>query len=185
MSATRDVMVSVPSKEVLSKHIKRATSSTALWSESLDTPGIVPRHLLRSASASFPIFEVIQRILRRLGLNGTIGDLEKVLALVGFYNAVKPAYNCLKDFFWWACTAQITISESDPVAKEVLAWMGAEVKYNSHARRAMLVTGNSIDVEDSFTKFSLQLQQRGPTRVQNRIEEKPTCLPSIGTRMFW
>ena len=84
--------------------------------------------------------EVIQRLLYRLKPSG-VGDLEKILALVGLYQAAQPVYKHLKGLFIWAFTVQVTIPETDPVAREVLAWMGAEVILNSHTRSAMLVTG--------------------------------------------
>jgi chaperone BCS1 len=111
--------------------------ASQLWPEPLDTPGLIPRHLKRSATGQFPILEVIQRLLYRLKPSG-VGDLEKILALVGLYQAAQPVYKHLKGLFIWAFTVQVTIPETDPVAREVLAWMGAEVILNSHTRSAML-----------------------------------------------
>ena len=125
-----------------------AGNSTQLWSESLETPGLVPQHLKRAARGQFPILEVIQRLLYRLKPSG--GDLEKVLALIGLYQAARPVYTHLKDFLVWAFTVQLAIPETDPVAKEVLAWMGSKVILNSHTRSAMLVTGGMQDANDDF-----------------------------------
>jgi chaperone BCS1 len=158
---------------------------TAVWPESLDTPGIIPRHVMRAVSEALPIFEVLQRALRRLGLHGTTGELEKVVALIGFYKAVKPVYNYLKSFFWWAFTSHVTISEHDPAAKEVLAWMGAEGTHNSHTRQAVLVTssagtGNAGSTEEAYLRLL-----SGSDITSGRGDRKSACLPTIGTRLFW
>ena len=152
-----------------------------LWPESLDTPGYIPRHMKRSATASFPILEVIQRLLYRLKPSG--GDLEKILALIGLYQAVRPVYGHLKDFCIWAFTVRVTIPENDPVAKEVLAWMGSEVILNSRTRSAMLVTGGMQDANDDFHRR--MMMARGPGVGIDRADDEVLCLPPIGTRLFW
>ncbi|KAJ4364989.1 hypothetical protein N0V83_008605 [Neocucurbitaria cava] len=134
----------------------------------------------RSATASFPILEVIQRLLYRLKPSG--GDLEKILALIGLYQAVRPVYGHLKDFCIWACTVQVTIPENDPVAKEVLAWMGSKVILNSRTRNAMLVTGGMQDPNDDFHR---RMIMRGPGAIEKRVDDEVLCLPPIGTRLFW
>jgi chaperone BCS1 len=95
-----------------------ARASNELWAEPLDTPGVIPHHLTRSAAASSPLLEILQRILYRLRPTGT-GDLERALALLALYQAIRPAYGFLRDMLLWACTVQITVQESDPAAKEV------------------------------------------------------------------
>jgi hypothetical protein len=157
--------------------------STQLWPEPLDTPGLIPHHLKRSATASFPILEVLQRLLQRLRPQGSTGDLEKVLAIIGLYQAVRPVYNYLNDFFFWAFTVQVTVPESDPVAKEILAWMGAEVIRNSHTRSAMLVTGGLENMNNGFPhpmRFSSP-----PGHGNDRVDEEVSCVPPLGTRLFW
>lgn len=157
--------------------------STGIWSEPLNTPGIVPRHLKRSATTSFPILEVIQRILSRFRPQGTSSDIEKVLALIGLYQAVQPVYGLLRDFFFWAFTVEITVSESDPVAKEIMAWMGAEVIRTAHTRSAMLVTGGL----ENFNLAPLNHPMRfaHPPMGAEGVDEEVACLPPIGTRIFW
>jgi len=158
-------------------------TSTEIWLEPLDTPGIVPRHLKRSATSSFPILEVIQRILSRLRPQGTSSDIEKVLALIGLYQAAKPVYGLLRDFFFWVFTVEITVAESDPVAKEIMAWMGSEVIRTARARSAMLVTAGL----ENFTLAPLNHPMRfaHPPRGAEGVDEEVACLPPIGTRIFW
>jgi chaperone BCS1 len=93
-------------------------ASNKLWAEPLDTPGVIPHHLTRSVAASSPLLEILQRILYRLRPSGT-GDLERALALLALYQAIRPAYGFLMDMLLWTCTVQITVQESDPAAKEV------------------------------------------------------------------
>lgn len=97
-------------------------ADTAIWPEPLNTPGVVPRYLLQSTARKLPILEVLQRLLRRFRPDSATDGLEKVLAALGLYQAFSPATRYLKELCIWAFTVEITISESDPVAKEVLAW---------------------------------------------------------------
>ncbi|KAH7389427.1 P-loop containing nucleoside triphosphate hydrolase protein [Phaeosphaeria sp. MPI-PUGE-AT-0046c] len=156
--------------------------TTEIWPEPLNTPGVIPRHLMRAATINFPLIEVLQRLLRRLRPEDTTDGLEKVLAILGLYQATRPAMRYLKKFFIWAFTVQITIPEGDPVAKEVLAWMGARVMRDGHTRNAMLVTGgteNHVNGMPLPGRFSMH----HPTN--DRIDDKVACLPPIGTRVFW
>jgi chaperone BCS1 len=158
-------------------------TSRELWPEPLDTPGLIPHHLKQSASASFPILEVLQRLLQRLGPQGSTGNIEKVLAIIGLYQTVRPVYNYMKEFFFWACTVQITVADSDPVAREILAWMGSEIIRNSHTRSAMLVTGAVENMNSGFPhpiRFA-----PAPGHGDNRVDEEVSCLPPLGTRLFW
>ncbi|KAG9190542.1 hypothetical protein G6011_08630 [Alternaria panax] len=157
-------------------------TASQLWPEPLNTPGFIPHHLKRSATGQFPILEIIQRLLYRFKPSG-IGDLEKILALVGLYQAVQPVYTHLKNLFIWAFTVQLTIPETDAVAREVLAWMGAEVILNSHTRSAMLVTGGMQDPNDEFHRR--MMAARNPGTAADKSAEEVLCLPPIGTRLFW
>lgn len=153
-----------------------------LWPEPLDTPGYIPRHMKRSATASFPVLEIVQRLLYRLRSSASGGDLEKVLALIGLYQAVRPAYNHLKELCIWAFTVQVTIPENDPVSREVLAWMGSEVILKRRTRSAMLVTGGLQDPNDDFHRR--MMLARGPL-TNDRANDEVLCLPPIGTQLFW
>jgi chaperone BCS1 len=180
----------VPTGVISTQAYPPATSTTTeLWPEPLDSPGIIPRHLKRSATASFPILEVLQRIISRLRPRGTTSDLEKVLALIGLYQAARPVYGHLKDLFFWAFTVEITVAESDPIAKEVLAWMGAEVIRSAHTRSAMLVTGGlDTSNHNAYTGFAQSMRFSPPPPPgsrQDRVHDEVACLPPIGTRIFW
>ena len=156
--------------------------SNNLWPEPIDTPGYIPHHLKRSATSKFPVLELIQRVLYRLKPGG--GDLEKVLALIGLYQALRPLYKHLKAFSVWAFTTKVTIPESDPVAKEILAWMGSNVILNSHSRSAMLVTGGMQDQNDDFHRR--MIMNRGmPTFGTQTNNREVLSLPPIGTQLFW
>jgi chaperone BCS1 len=175
--------MSAPSTDLV---LAPPTVSTELWPEPLDSPGIVPRHLKRAATASFPVLEVLQRILYRLRPTGTstTGDLERVLAVIGLYQAVRPVYNHLKEFFLWACTVQITVPESDPVAKDIMAWMGAEVIPSSRTRSAIMVTGGTEN--NNPIKFHPTMRFPGSNPdMRDPADDVVVCLPPMGTRIFW
>jgi len=158
------------------------SSSTQLWPEALDTPGIVPRHMKRSGAAVLPILEVLQRILYRLRPAVT-GDFEKALALIGLYQAIRPIGAYLKDMFIWTFTVEITISESDAVSRDVLTWMGAEViSQGGRSRSAMLVTGGAENVSN---QFGHPMRFPVPGLAGQGGDEEVLCLPPIGTRLFW
>ncbi|KAF2027797.1 P-loop containing nucleoside triphosphate hydrolase protein [Setomelanomma holmii] len=159
----------------------RVPPEDQLWPEALDTPGLVPRHLKRTATRSFPLLEVLQRLLYRFRPSGTAGDLEKVLAIIGLYQTVRPVYNYLRDFFLWSCTSQVTVPESDPVAKNVLAWMGAEVILNSRTRSAMMISGGLENLNNGFPNPMRFPGPAGPEHTDDEV----VCLPPLGTRIFW
>ncbi|KAF2833576.1 hypothetical protein CC86DRAFT_415436 [Ophiobolus disseminans] len=155
------------------------TTTKELWPEPLDTPGVIPHHLTRAAAESSPILEVLQRVVYRLRPNGT-GDLEKALALLALYQAIRPAYEHLKGLFLQACTVQVAIPESDPVAKEILAWISAEVVLKSRTRSAMLVTGGLE------TNINYNHPLRYPDSESKKDnDQEVVCLPPVGTRLFW
>ncbi|RAR12477.1 P-loop containing nucleoside triphosphate hydrolase protein [Stemphylium lycopersici] len=157
-------------------------ASDQIWPERLDTPGYIPHHLKRSASGQFPILEVIQRLLYRLRPSG-LGNLERLLAIIGLYRAICPLYTHLKDLFIWAFTVHVTIPEYDPIAKDVIAWVGSEVVANSHSQSAMLVTGGISDPREDYLKRVLGPSGGGP--VMDEKDDDVFCLPPIGTRIFW
>lgn len=176
-----DDVAPVPPTTTLS--IQKPENDTLLWPESLATPGIIPRHLKRSATAAFPVLEVLQRLLYRLRPHGTSGgDLEKALALIGLYQAVRPVYTHFKELFLWAFTVQITIPESDPVSKEILGWMGSEIVSKSRTRSAMLLTGS---IDNMNGPFPHQLRFPGTGPGNGPADDEVLCLPPLGTRIFW
>lgn len=129
-----------------------------------------------------PLLEVFQRILYRLRPGGSASDLELALAALGLWQAFRPAYKHLKDFFFWAATVQIMIPESDAVSREILTWMGSEVIAKRRARSAMLVTGGMENLNNNFPH---QMRLPGQGGAQNRVGDEVLCLPPLGTRLFW
>jgi chaperone BCS1 len=83
------------------------------WPEAVDTPGILPRHLIRQTSAGLPFLEILHRLLYRIQPD-THSNLDNVLAAIALYSAAVPVYKFLKDFAFWAFTVQVTIPEHDP-----------------------------------------------------------------------
>lgn len=176
-----DLVAHVPPNTTLS--IQKPGNDTSLWPEPLTTPGVIPRHLKKSATAAFPILEVLQRLLYRLRPQGTSGsDLEKALALIGLYQAVRPVYSHIKKLFLWAFTVQITVPESDPVSKEILGWMGSEIVSKSRTRSAMLLTGS---IDNMNGPFPHQMRFPGTGPGNDRVDDEVLCLPPLGTRIFW
>ncbi|XPT00897.1 hypothetical protein M3J09_010045 [Ascochyta lentis] len=156
------------------------------WPEPVDTPGILPRHLIRDASSRVPLLEILHRLLYRLRPN-THSDLDKVLAVIALYSAAVPVYRYLKDFAIWAFTVQITISEQDPAAKDVLAWMSSEVIQNRRSRSAMIVTeGSQQDEINHGRRLMIGPSGRvGSRNMQGVVDNEVSCLPPIGSRIFW
>ena len=101
---------------------------------------------------------------------------------MGLYQAIRPVYNHLKDLFLWAFTVQVTIPESDPVAKEVLAWIGAEIVQKTRTRSVMLVTGG---LESSNINYHNPLRFPGVGPNKEHDTEEVVCLPPLGNRLFW
>lgn len=149
----------------------------------MDTPGIIPRHITRAAAASSLLLEILQRLLYRFRPPGT-GDLEQALALLGLFRAIRPIYNILRDAMFWAFTVEITIPEADPVAKEVLAWMGAEVVQKRHTHSAMLVTNGASDLKTNSIQ-NMRRYAQGQPQLDDQGQQDVAFVPPIGTRLFW
>jgi chaperone BCS1 len=107
-----DGPVSPSTDLVVSNSASPAQDKLEVWPESLNTPGVLPRHLKREASSQYPLLEILQRLLYRLRPD-THNDLDKVLAAIALYSAVVPVYKHLKNFALWAFTVEITIPEHD------------------------------------------------------------------------
>lgn len=99
----------------------RATASKALtpYVEPLGSPGLIPNYLKRAATIDYPLIEIFQRVLFRLQPGGG-ATIENVLALVALLKVSRPVYRHLKDFFFWAFTSQVVISENDTGAWNLL-----------------------------------------------------------------
>ncbi|PSN64096.1 P-loop containing nucleoside triphosphate hydrolase protein [Corynespora cassiicola Philippines] len=136
-----------------------------LYSEPLDSDGIVPVRFQKALVISFPILEIIQRCLYRLPING---NLDTVISLITLYRIAQPTWDMARSFFIRFATSSVSIAEHDPVAKEVMAWMSANVISKSHTTRAF------IDYE---MKDRNAMTQQNPDEV--------SCLPSFGSRLFW
>jgi chaperone BCS1 len=151
-----------------------------LWPEPLDTPGVLPRHLKRAANTQFPLLEVLQRFLFRFRLNG---DLEKVLAAIALFNAARPVYKHLREFVLWAFTVDMYIPEGDAVAKDVMTWMSEKVVQDSRSRSVMMVTGGLQSPTEEFPLPSRYMMGRSSSSAPGA--ENVSCLPPIGSRIFW
>ncbi|KAF2690694.1 P-loop containing nucleoside triphosphate hydrolase protein [Lentithecium fluviatile CBS 122367] len=160
------------------------STELALYNEPLDTPGVIPKHLKRAATAEYPLFEILQRFLLRLQPGNAGGELEKFLAVLALYKAVAPAYRHFKIFITWALTSQVTIPEHDPVAREVSTWMASHVIGKSMMTRgAMIVSTNSMDHGGSLNMFQQMITQDNGAGGSDSSETQ--CLPPIGKRVFW
>lgn len=178
---------------VVAQPLRPVVDPDQTWPEPVDTPGILPRHLIRSASSHLPFLEIIHRLLYRIRPDSH-SDLDKVLAAIALYSAAVPAYRYLKDFVKWAFTVQVTIPDNDPAAKDILAWMSVEVMQNRHSRSAMIVTDNGAQ-QDTMTRYghhvNMMMLQGGRRYKKPRRrasidnEDEVSCSPPIGSRIFW
>jgi chaperone BCS1 len=176
---------------VVAQPLRPAADPNQTWPEPVDTPGILPRHLIRSASSHLPFLEIIHRLLYRIRPDSH-SDLDKVLAAIALYSAAVPAYRYLKDFVKWAFTVQVTIPEHDPAAKDVLAWMSVEVIQNRHSRNAMIVTESGSQQESmSGYNHGLMMSTSGginryrKAKGKGSVENEVSCSPPIGSQIFW
>jgi mitochondrial chaperone BCS1 len=146
--------------------------------EPLESSGIVPDHQKRAVTARIPLLEILQRLVYRLQ-PGT--NLEVVLALIALYQAGFPVYHYVKRVLQDVFTSQITVSEHDPVAKEILAYMTANVMPQGRTTKAMLVSVvNFHDGSDSLMRDILHHrspQAGGPDELQ--------YMPPLGKKLFW
>jgi chaperone BCS1 len=162
----------------------KTSGDLALYSEPLDTPGVIPKHLKRAATTQFPLFEIVQRFLLRLRPGIVVLDLEKIVAIIALYNAAEPAYRHIKAFLTWSLTCQVTVPEHDPVAREVTEWMASNVIGKSMLTRgAMIVSNTSPEQGGSMQMFQHMIANQSGVDVGN--SDEPQCLPPIGKRIFW
>jgi chaperone BCS1 len=108
-----EVPISPSTDLVVAAPVQPINDPLQMWPEPVDTPGILPRHLIRQAASRIPLLEIIHRLLYRIRPD-THSDLDKVLVGIALYSAAVPVYRYLKDFAVWACTVQVTIPEHDP-----------------------------------------------------------------------
>jgi chaperone BCS1 len=101
-SASTELVVTAPIRDTLET-----------WPEAVDTPGILPRHLIRQTSAGLPFLEILHRLLYRIQPD-THSNLDNVLAAIALYSAAVPVYRFLKELAFLAFTVQVTIPEHDP-----------------------------------------------------------------------
>jgi chaperone BCS1 len=178
-SASTELVVTAPIRDTLET-----------WPEAVDTPGILPRHLIRQTSAGLPFLEILHRLLYRIQPD-THSNLDNVLAAIALYSAAVPVYSFLKELAFWAFTVQVTIPEHDPAAKDVLAWMSTEVVQNRRSRSAMIVTEGSQQEDMGYAGFMARRFMIGPTgkgghrNKKASVENQVSCSPPLGSRIFW
>ena len=147
--------------------------------EPLDSPGLIPSHMKRSVKAKYPLLEILQRLIFRLQPGTT---LNSVLALITLYQAGAPVYKYLKRALQNIFTSQITISEYDPVAREVMAYMSANVLPQSiWNTKAILASGSASQETNSYIQ-EMMLARYG--RAMPTTDEMQ-FMPPIGTKIFW
>ncbi|KAJ8114697.1 hypothetical protein OPT61_g3475 [Boeremia exigua] len=166
--------------------VQAAPDPLQTWPEPVDTPGILPRHLMRRVSSQLPFLEILHRFLYRIR-PGTHYDLDKAVAVIALCSAAVPVYGCVKGLAAWAFTVQITIPDNDPVAKDILAWMSANVIQKSRSRSAMIVTEGSQYDEMNFSRRLMigPSSRVGYRNMQGVVDNEVTCSPPIGSRIFW
>lgn len=106
-------LMSAPTDLVVASPTRPAGDALQAWPEPVDTPGILPHHLLRRVSSQVPLLEILHRWLYRIRPD-THSDLDKVLAAIALYSAAVPVLRALKGLALWAFTVEVTIPESDP-----------------------------------------------------------------------
>ncbi|KAH7125644.1 hypothetical protein B0J11DRAFT_311348 [Dendryphion nanum] len=95
--------------------------------------GLVPIYPKRSIVASYPMLEVLQRLLVRLH---TQYRLDNIVTPVALFRIIKPVYTCAKETFVQLFSSQIVISEHDPVAREAIFWIAETVMKDSIVAKA-------------------------------------------------
>jgi chaperone BCS1 len=90
-----------------------ANSSSGIYDEPLDTPGVIPQHLKRKATFEYPLIEIAQRLFMRMKPEGTmfVSNLEAILAIIALYKAAAPVYEHLKKFVLWGFTSHVTVAD--------------------------------------------------------------------------
>lgn len=123
-------------------HTQQQQQEVALYREPVTTPGLVPSHLKRATADAFPLIEVVQRFLFHVN-PGTGASIEKLVALVALYKVASPVWYYVKELILHSLTSRISISESDPVAFEVIQWLSTEVISKSRlTTSATVATGD-------------------------------------------
>ncbi|KAF2662184.1 P-loop containing nucleoside triphosphate hydrolase protein [Lophiostoma macrostomum CBS 122681] len=159
----------------------RALRRSQIEEEPIDSPGIIPKHQKQSVTAKLPLLEIIQRAVFRIQ-PGT--KLETVVALIALYYACEGAWEWSKPKLKRLFSSQVTISELDPIALEVLAYMSANVMSKADTTNAVLVSRSSaLAGGDSYMRDMMFLaRHRGHAKKET---DEIQCLPPIGTKVFW
>lgn len=105
-------------------------------SDQLDS-GIVPYHQKLAVVSRIPFLEIIQRLLSHLK-PGT--SLERLLALMALVHAGVPVFYYLKETFVYWLSSQITVAENEEIAKDLIAYLSAEVITAGNTTDAILMS---------------------------------------------
>jgi chaperone BCS1 len=149
--------------------------------EPLDSPGIIPKHQKRAVTAKLPLLEIIQRLVFRIQ-PGT--KLETAVALIALYYACEGAWEWSKPKLKHMFTSEVSVSELDPIAQEILSYMSANEMSKSDTTNAVLVSRNSaLEGHDSYMRDMMYISRhRGHAKKE---ADEIQCLPPIGTKIFW
>ena len=149
--------------------------------EPLDSGGLVPKHQKQSVTAKLPLLEIVQRLVYHLRPGTT---LETIITLVAVYYASEPAAQWSYRQFKRLFTSQITISEFDPVAREILSYMSANIMNKGNITNAVLVSSSSsAEGNEGYMRDMLMLHRhRGHAR---KNTDEVQLLPPIGKKIFW
>jgi chaperone BCS1 len=195
-SMANSVDIDTPSSS-MSKARGRVVRRTAEV-ESLDSPGIVPAHQIRSVTAQLPLLEILQRLIHHIQPAYT---LETILALIALWKAAVPASRYVASTFKYLFTSEVQIYETDSVAREVLAYISNNVMMKGTQRSAMIVSGSRLaDPSDEMSKLlrtrrmssllmrvlctgEMMSMQRTGRLVSTSNEVH--MLPPVGMKLFW
>ncbi|KAF2732416.1 P-loop containing nucleoside triphosphate hydrolase protein [Polyplosphaeria fusca] len=145
--------------------------------EPLGVGGVIPLHLKEAVVHGHPLLEIVQRLAYRL--HGW--DLDKILVLIALYNAGAPVYRFLKQQLVRLTTAEIIIPEYDPLAREVLQWMSANIMAK---RTTQALVSSGSEAQTSMDNYPIPYGRRGaPTN--NLDTDDFQCMPPIGKKIFW
>ena len=142
----------------------RQQQGAVMSKELVRTACLVPDNLRHDAAVENPIIHVLYNIFQRLKLqSGT--KFENLVTFIALYKIVSPAWRGLRTLFLRFFASQVTMSEYDPTAQEIVRWMSSKTFEAGFHTKAVITAAGQQDQGFSYHARHLGVKERFTQRL--------------------